>query len=95
MLCIFGVLFTIVWRKYIISKSPIIKKNYTALELEEKILKILAGKRRKFISPIYLRRKVKFGETLEEFKSILQRLKQENKIKFDKDDYPYYNVMLS
>jgi hypothetical protein len=95
MLCIFGVLFTIVWRKYIISISPIIKKNYTAIELEEKILQILASKRGKFINPIYLIRKVKFGGTLKEFKTILQHLREENKIKFDKDDYPYYNVMLS
>jgi len=82
----------LIFKEY--DENPIIEKNYSAPELEENILQILAGKRGKFVSPIELRRKVKFGGTLEEFKSILQRLREENKIKFDRDDYPYYNVKL-
>jgi len=94
MTCVFGIPFVLVWRRYLRSKGPIIKKDYTAPELEQKILQIVAKKKGKYISPITLLKKVRYNGNLEEFKSILQRLREEDKVKFDKDDYPYYNVKL-
>jgi len=97
MMCLFGILFGILLWKFFGDRErhPIIKKNYTVPELKQEILRILAKKKGKYIYPTTLMGKSRFNGTLEEFKSVLQDLRQENRIEFDKDNYPYYSVRIS
>lgn len=92
--CIFGIPFVIFWRRYFRYRDPIIIKDYTAPELEQKILHIAAKEKGKYISPMTLKKKLRFRGTLEELKFVLQHLRQENKIKFDNENYPYYKVRI-
>ena len=95
MMCAFGIPSVLALRKSLSFRdNKLIKKNYAAPELEQTILQILAKKKGKFIYPVELMRKLRFKGSLEELKTVLQRLKQENKIEFNEENYSYYQVRI-
>ncbi len=72
--------------------EPKKKISYSVPEAEEKILQILTENKGKSLSRLALIRKVNFPGSFGEFKTILNQLWKEDKIKRVNEDYPKYYV---
>jgi len=70
------------------------KTRYSVPEVEANIQRVLADNRGESLSFVSLLHKVKFPGSLGEFKPIIKRLLEENKIKqTGSDDYPIYKAI--
>ena len=69
------------------------RQRFSVPEVEEKILQILNANRGKSLSCTSLIEIVNFPGSLGDFNAILKRLREENKINRDSDDYPFYSVI--
>jgi len=94
MLCLFAIPFTYGWWSFVATIVQNRKTRYSVPEVEAKIQQVLVNNREETLSFVSLLHKVKFPGSLGEFKTILNRLLEENKIKrTGSDDYPIYETI--
>ncbi len=94
MLCLLGIPFTYVWWNFVATVIQNRKTRYSVPEIEAKIQHVLAYNRGESFSFVSLLHKVKFPGSLGEFKAIIKRLLEENKItQTGSDDYPIYKAI--
>ncbi len=94
MLCLFGIPFTYSWWKFVATLVQKRKTRYSVPEVEASIQQFLADNREESLSFVSLLHKVKFPGSLGEFKVIIKRLLEENKItRTGSEDYPIYKAI--
>jgi len=90
---IFSVPFTIALRNFILVKRKMTTSPYSVPQTENEVVQFLTSNKGESFNFASLIEKVNFQGTSEEFNTILERLREENRIKRDREDYPQYYVI--
>ena len=93
MISIISVPFIIALRNFIIVKRKMTTSHYSVPQTENEVVQFLTNNKGESFNFASLIEKVNFQGTSEEFNIILKHLREENKIKRDKEDYPQYYVI--